>query len=55
MLAAAALAAAPKLRAQAPRLRRVAIASPGRPNPQQPNYSIQRLGELGWRAARSST
>ena len=48
LLASAAIAVAPLSRAQAPRLRRVAIASPGRPNPQQPNVVGQRLAELGW-------
>lgn len=48
----AALAAVPwwssGARPQAARPRRVAIASPGRPNPQQPSSVVQRLAELGW-------
>jgi len=46
LLAAAAVAIAP--RAQAQRPRRVAIASPGRPDPQQPSWAGGRLEELGW-------
>lgn len=46
LVASAALALTP--RAQPQRLRRVAIASPGRPNPQQPSFLIPRMEELGW-------
>lgn len=45
---AATLAAPLIARAQPQRLRRVAIASPGRPIPQQPSWVVQRLEELGW-------
>lgn len=48
LLAAAAMALAPLARAQPQRPRRVAIASPGRPIPQQPSWVVQRLDELGW-------
>lgn len=48
ILAIGALALPPGARAQVPRPRLVAIASPGRPEPQQPGWADGRLAELGW-------
>lgn len=53
LLASTALALTPLARAQPQRPRRVAIASPGRPDPQQPSWVVQRLEELGWLEGRT--